>query len=180
MNVPTILITGTVGVGKSTVADEIHLTLAELEIPNVAIDLDALICQWPPSSRWNNELMFESLAALWPVYAAHGATHLVLARVFEDPADLDGYRASVPGAEITICRLLAPEDTRVERLRRRMPAGPSLDWHLHRTGELEAILEQLAYENFAVDNGRRSVRAVAVEILQRAGWISAQQALSLM
>jgi hypothetical protein len=176
MTVQTLLITGTVSVGKSTIAAEINDTLAALKVPNAAIDLDALSWQWPPSSKWNDDLMFESLAALWPNYAARGVTHLVLARVLEDSADLDRYRAAIPGADITICRLVAPEADRIARLLGRMPPGPSRDWHLARTVELNSILERLAIEDFAVDNGARPVREVASEILIRARWISRQQA----
>jgi adenylylsulfate kinase len=168
--VPALLITGTVGVGKSTVAAEISDVLADLKIPNAAVDLDALRCQWPPTSAWNGDLMFENLAALWPNYRAHGATHLILAAVLEDPAELVRYRAAVPGAEITVCRLIAPETVRLDRLRGRMPSGPSRDWHLGRTVELERILGRLAVEDFTVENGDRPVRDVAVEVIVRAGW----------
>lgn len=158
VSVPTLLITGTVGVGKSTVAAEINDVLADLKIPNAAVDLDALVWQWPSTSSWNSDLMFENLASLWPNYQAHGVTRLILARVLEDRAELVRYRAAVPGAEITVCRLIAPEAVRLRRLHGRMPPGPSRDWHLGRTVELERSLDRLACEDFAVENGDRPVR----------------------
>jgi adenylylsulfate kinase len=170
--VPTMLVTGTVGVGKSTVAAEINDALADLKIPSAAVDLDALVWQWPSTSNWNSDLMFENLASLWPNYQAHGATRLILAGVLEDRAELVRYRAAVPGAQITVCRLVAPEAVRRDRLRRRMPPGPSRDWHLDRTVELERTLDRLAVGDFAVENGDRPVRDVAIEVLARAGWIS--------
>jgi predicted kinase len=142
MPVPTLLITGTVGVGKSAIAAEVNDALAALKVPNAAVDLDALVWQWPSTSKWNDDLMFENLASLWPNYAAHGATHLILARVLENPAELTRYAAAVPGAEITVCRLVAPEAVRVNRLLGRMPPGPSRDWHLRRTAELDATLDR--------------------------------------
>lgn len=171
MNVRVLLLTGSVGSGKTAIASEICDVLAELKIPNAAIDLDALTWQWPPGSPWNNDLMFDSLAALWKIHRAQGTTRLTLARVLEDRADLGRYRQAVPGAQITICRLTGPESLRIERLASRMPPGPSLDWHLARTTELEAILERLAVEDFVVANDARAVRAVALEVLQRAGWL---------
>ena len=66
VSVPTLLITGTVGVGKSTVAAEINDVLAGLKIPNAAVDLDALAWQWPSTSSWNSDLMFENLAHSGP------------------------------------------------------------------------------------------------------------------
>lgn len=169
--VPTLVLTGTVGSGKSVVAAEINDILAGLQVPNAAVDLDALVWQWPSTSTWNDDLMFDNLASLWPNYRAHGATHLVVARVLEDRAELDRYRSAVPGAEITVCRLTTPEPLRLQRLHQRMPPGPSRDWHLARTVELEDILADLACEDFDVENGDRPVRDVALEVLVRAGWL---------
>jgi len=76
----------------------------------------------------------------------------------------------VPGAEITVCRLVAPEAVRIGRLLRRMPPGPPREWHLDRTVELESILGRPAYEEFTVENGNRPVRDVALKVLVRAGW----------
>jgi len=170
MTVPVLLLTGTVGAGKTTIAMEINDALAEREVPNAAIDLDALTMQWPPSSRWNADLMFENLAALWPVYRAHGVTHVVLAHVLEDGSDLERYRAAIPGAHITVCRLVASDGVLRSRITNRMPAGPSREWHLDRTAELHDILERAAYEDFVVENDG-PVRDVAVEVLSRAGWL---------
>jgi predicted kinase len=174
--VPTLLITGTVGVGKSAVAAEINDALAALKVPNAAVDLDALVWQWPSTSKWNDDLMFENLASLWPNYARHGATHLVLARVLENPAELTRYTAAVPGAEITVCRLVAPAAVRVNRLLARMPPGPSRDWHLSRTVELDAILDRLGCVTFTVENGQRMLRDVALDVLIRAKWVTAEEA----
>jgi predicted kinase len=171
MPIPTLLITGTTGVGKSTMAAEINDQLAARKIPNAAVDLDALVWQWPSTSPWNVDLMFENLASIWPNYLSHGATHLVLARVQQDRAELDRYRAAIPGAEIIVCRLVAPEVLRVKRLHGRMPPGPSLDWHLKRTVALESELRRLDVEDFVVENGNRPASEVAVEVLAVAGWI---------
>lgn len=173
MTARVLLLTGSVGSGKTVIASEICDVLAELEIPNAAIDLDSLTWQWPVSSPWNNDLMFDSLAALWKIHRKNGTTHLTLARVIEDRAEVDRYLAAVPGADITICRLTAPECLRVERLVSRMPPGASRDWHVARTTELDVLLEGLALEDFVVENDSRPVRAVALEVLDRAGWLEA-------
>jgi len=171
MTVPTLIITGTCGVGKSTIAAEINDALAEVEVPNAALDLDALAWQWPSTSVFNGDLVFENLAVMWPNYEAHGATRLVLARVVEDRTELDRYRAAIPGAEIIVCRLVAPHALRVGRLRARMPPGPSRDWHERRTVELEGILARAGVEDFVVRNDDRGPRAVALEVLRGAGWL---------
>jgi len=171
VTVPVLLLSGTVGAGKTTLAWEISDVLSSRSIPHAALDGDGLRASWPVTSRWNEDLLFESIAALWPVQQAHGATRLVIAMVVEGPADLDRYRAAIPGAAITLCRVVAPHDVRVHRLRGRMPPGESLDWHLARTGELHDILEASGIEDLTVENGDRPIRDVALEVLERAGWL---------
>jgi hypothetical protein len=83
---------------------------------------------------------------------------------------------AIPGAEIVVCRLTAPEEERVERLRRRIPPGDSREWHIARSRELAPLLERAGIEDFVVENEMRSLRAVACEVLVRAGWIDTQQA----
>jgi len=94
-----------------------------------------------------------------------------LARVLEARSDLDRYRAAVPGADITVARLVSPEAVRLQRLADRMPPGPSREWHRARTVELEAILAAAGLEEFVVENDGRSPREVALEVLRRAEWI---------
>lgn len=95
----------------------------------------------------------------------------MLARVIEDRAELDRYRAAIPDAQITVCRLVAAESLRVARLRAGMPPGPSRDWHERRTVELEATLGRATVEDFAVANDDRPTRQVALDVLDRAGWL---------
>ena len=52
-----------------------------------------------------------------------------------------------------------------------MPPGPSHDWHVARTVELERLLDHRAVEDLTVSNGARDVRDVAVDALTQIGWI---------
>jgi hypothetical protein len=54
-----------------------------------------------------------------------------------------------------------------------MLPGPAREWHLQRTVELEALLQQQAVEDFLVENGERSARDTAIEVLTASGWLSA-------
>lgn len=171
MVVPTLILTGTCGVGKSTIVAEIYGVLAGADVPSATVDLDALTWKWPHDTPYNRELKFENLAATWPNYLAHGATRLVLAGVLQDRGDLVRYEAAVPGAKITVCRLTAPQSVRISRLRERMPPGPRQDWHVHRTVELEELLAQASAEDFTVSNDRRPPHEVAREVLRVAGWL---------
>ena len=51
--VPVLALSGSVGVGKSTVLEEMHDVLAARAIPHACIELDALACSWPRASSSN-------------------------------------------------------------------------------------------------------------------------------
>lgn len=167
--VPLLLITGTVGVGKTSVGEEVSEILTTRQVPHAFVDLDALANSWPTQGRFNEELAFRNLASVWANFQAAGAERLVVAFVAESRDDLKRYEEAVPGAELTICRLVASQETREARLRAR-EVGSGLSWHLNRTVELENILQAVALEDFCVENEGRSLEAVALEVLQKAGW----------
>lgn len=96
--VPTVLVTGTVGSGKTTVADEIAVLLHEQGIQHALIDLDWL-CQLypaPAEDPYREDLMSRNLSAIWSNYRTEGVDYLVLARVIEDRAN-PSVRGSYPG-----------------------------------------------------------------------------------
>jgi hypothetical protein len=169
--VPLLLITGTVGAGKSAVAAEISEILSDQKVSHAFVDLDALSYCWPPRGRFNRETALENLASLWTNFQAAGIQRLVVAAVVETPADWQQVVAAVPGAAVVICRLVAPQAIRESRLRGR-ETGRGLAWHLARTVALEEILEQANLEDFRVENGARALGVVALEVLQRAGWLA--------
>jgi hypothetical protein len=168
--VPLLVVSGTVGVGKSVVLEEIHSLLCSADSSHACIDVDALSLSWPIRGEFNQVSMFENLSSLWANFRAAGARRLVVAGVVERSTDLAAYQRAVPGARITLCRLLASEPTRRTRLQRR-EIGAGLEWHLQRTTELDAILNIAALHDFTVLNDDRTVREVALEVLRLAGWL---------
>ena len=169
--VPLLIISGSMGTGKTTVLSEASDLLSEAGIAHAAIDLDWLAVMHPQRDTYGRCLAIANLAAVWPVYAAKGAERLIVARVVENRAELDQYRAAVPGAQPIVCRLTAPLALAQERLRVREP-GMFLEQALERAEELAGILERAGAEDFTVDNGpSRLVSEVARDMLSRAGWL---------
>lgn len=168
--VPVLIITGTVGVGKTSVAGEISDLLSDARIPHAFVDIDALSNSWPQQGPFNQDLALLNLRAIWQNFRAAGAERLVISCVVESQEDVRAYERVIAGAEITICRLVASQSTRETRLRAR-EAGSGLEWHLNRTIELEEILERAALEDFRVENEGRSLQEVAREVLRRVGWV---------
>jgi adenylylsulfate kinase len=166
---PVLIVSGTVGVGKSAILDEVHDLLVQARIPHACIDADALSMSWPPRGDFNQVAMLDNVASVWANALAAGATRLVIASVVERRDHRDAFRRAVPGAQITVCQLIAPMDVRTSRLRQR-ERGAGLEWHLRRTEELQIILDNAGVHDFAVSNDRRPLREVASEVLIRAGW----------
>ncbi|MFW2512496.1 GNAT family N-acetyltransferase [Demequina sp. SO4-13] len=173
-----VVINGTVGAGKTTVAAAMHDLLGARAARSGFIDADAL-CQAVPapgSDPYQQALLFDSLAAVAGVFRARGYGLMVIPRVVEDANDRARYERAFasadPGAaEVTIVRVVAPQETRLERVAAREPEGYWRDWATARTVELDAVLEDLELDDAVVDNaGDRDRLEVAAEVLDRIGW----------
>ncbi len=175
VRVPTILVTGPVGVGKTTLIDEMSGLLRSAGVPHATVDFDQLTACYPRSPEddvWGTNLGLANLAALWRNYAALGADRLLLARVIEDRKELDGYRDAVPGAAIVVVRLRASPSTLQERIRRR-GEGRGMEWHLDRAVELAPLMDKQRVEDFVVETEGRQPGELARETLRRVGWLPA-------
>lgn len=167
-----LLITGTVGAGKTSVADAIGSRLAAAEVPNAVIDLDWLRRSWPspPGDRFNGEMERRNLRSVARNYLDAGANRLVLAGVVEGRRGRAEYQ-DIIGVPLAVCRLRV--DLAVVRrrlIRRHHDEEEALRWHLNRSGELDTILDAAAVEDFTVDATDRTVPDVAAAVVEAAGW----------
>jgi hypothetical protein len=174
--IPILVITGPVGVGKSTVAAEVSALLNRAGTPHACVDMDGLRdCHPAPAhDPFNVALGLKNLAAVWVNLRAAGAERLVLADVVESRDELAGYRTAVPGAAIQVARLRASVATLTARVARR-ELGASHDWHVWRAAELAAQMDRDRVEDLVVETEGRSVAAVAREVIARSGWPAAPE-----
>ncbi|MET9232459.1 AAA family ATPase [Lentzea sp. NPDC003310] len=146
-----LLITGPVGVGKTTVAEAVGDRLAEAGVPHAVIDLDWLSACWPPPADdpFHFELQLRNLSAVARNYIEAGVHRIVLAGVVESREDRARY-ASVIGGRLTVCRLKANPPVIRERLARRHHGEADLRWHVERAAELEALFTSARVEDYVV------------------------------
>ena len=173
MTVPVLLVTGPVGVGKSTVLGELTELLEAAGVSFAAVDLDALSWCYPSApgdDRFRSGLTMRNLATVWANFKVAGARRLVIARVVEARAELERYRQAIPGAEIVVVRLRANTVTLQDRVSRR-ELGLGREWHTRRAAELADQMERERVEDILVETDDRSVNAIAGEVLRRAGWL---------
>jgi hypothetical protein len=170
--VAVVIVSGTLGAGKTAVTDEMSVLLQEAGMPHAIIDVDHLGNAFPPPPEdpWNERLATANVAALWCNFRDRGVRKLVLARAIRSPDHLEGYRRVIPGARVTVVRLTASPTTIRSRLGE-WERGSLREWFLERSDALTAELEAAAVEDFVVSNDDRPVREVAGEILDRLGWI---------
>ena len=148
------------------------------EQPYALVDLDWLGWVEPaPSSRFTQRsVLAENLRLIWPTFREAGVERLVLARYVEDRAQLDEFRAALPGVELCVVRLVASQAVIERRLRAR-DSGAQLAEHLAETAAFAARGEASALEDAVVDNGdrplaggrRRGAGCGRVERRRRAG-----------
>ncbi len=108
-----IVISGSMGAGKTTVMAEASDILSANGIVHAAIDADTLGIVFQPSGS-STDLMYRNLAVIWANFAAAGVNRLLLAEAVEHRGELERIRMAVPGAEIAVCRLIARTDRAVE------------------------------------------------------------------
>lgn len=174
MNVPTIIVTGPVGVGKSTVAEAMGYQLIAAKVPHANVDFDQLTASTRAADddAWGTKLGLSNLAAIWKNYQLAGARRLIIARVVESRAELDGYRHAVPGADIVLVRLRARPETLQARVRQRGP-WRDMQWHLARAVELAVQMDAQPIEDVLIETDDRDVQTVARDVLHKAGWLPA-------
>jgi DNA polymerase III delta prime subunit len=173
-SVPVLLVTGPVGVGKSTAAAEAARLLREANVPHALVDLAWIGQSWPvpDDDPWHERLAHRNLACTWANFRDAGADRLILCRVLEDRSLLRAVAEAVPGAEVTVVRLRAPLPVLQARIRSREAGDPG--WFLQAAAHTAEALEHARVEDHVVDNQHRPVADVAGEVLRLVGWLGAR------
>jgi len=167
--VQVVVISGSMGSGKTTVMAEASDLLTASGIVHAAIDLDALGVGHLQNDAWN-DLTYRNLTSVWANYRAAGVTRLLIAAAVENRADVDLIRQAIPDSEIAVCRLRARLETMRQRVFAREP-GMLQAQFVARVAALEASLDTAGVEDFSVENDDRVVTEVARALLCRAGWL---------
>ena len=169
-----LVLTGTVGAGKTIVAQCLGSVLAAADRPHGIVDLDWLVNRFPrpQDDPFDFRLMLRNLEALAKAFLRGGAEWLVVAGVVETHQRRDSVAAAL-GVPTILSRLRADLTVVHGRLRLRHDGDvASLDWHLRRSGELDALLGGAALEDVSVDAYSSDAMTVALRVFD---WISEQE-----
>lgn len=167
-----LIISGSVGVGKTSVAEAVSDILTGKFIPHAVIDLDCLRHAYPrpKNDPFHFHLGMKNLAAVWKNYKEVGIACLIIPHVFESRSELDDFHAVIPDATIQVIGLRAKLETIHNRLKTRKKDS-SLKWHLDRATVLNKQFEQNQVKDNVIDTDNMSINAVAEEIIARSGFL---------
>ncbi|MEM1310874.1 MAG: hypothetical protein AAGF98_15515 [Cyanobacteria bacterium P01_H01_bin.153] len=174
LTTPVALISGPVGVGKTTVVQALSECLERKHLPHTFIDFDQLRYTYPrpADDPWGEQLGLKNLTDVWKNCSQSGSLNLIIAYVVESKSFIDRIQLAVPGANIVTFQLIAKLATLENRLRRR-EVGASLEWHLNRAAELATTLENEDIpSDYRIMTDDRPVFDIATEITGLMHWRS--------
>jgi len=166
-----LIITGSMGAGKSAVLAEASDILSLRHIVHAAIDVDSLFLGYVQSGANNDDLLYSNLRSVCDNYSAAGMRRFLLARALETRSQLDFCRQITLATDTAVCRLTAGIGTMQRRIKKR-ESGILQRQLVARIDELSSILDRAHLDDFKVTNQNRSLNEVALEVLTKAGWLS--------
>jgi dephospho-CoA kinase len=174
-SLPVVVVTGTIGVGKTAIAMTMSEILHDLGIRHGLLEVDWLGEVYPPpdpDDPYSTRFAMSNLAAIWPHYLEVQISRAIVTMTIENHEELDALKAALSSADVTVIRLEASAETRAERIRRR-ELGALLDHFLVKTDPLARLMQSLEIGDLVIQNDGHKPQAVANEILTRLGWLDA-------
>lgn len=167
-----VLICGPAGVGKTASAIEVSERLQREGVAHALIDTDELDRIFPVPQDLAR-VTERNLAFMWQGFHERGIRRLILVGVWLDrPSELSWIRRAIPGARLTIIRLVASEATLVDRIRRR-EIGSGFEGQVERTREQLLGLERDAPTDAAIlPTDGASIGEIAQAVIDRSGWLA--------
>jgi hypothetical protein len=167
-----ILLTGTVGAGKTTVLTEIGEMLDAAEAPYALVDLDWLAWIRPAegSGATVTGVLCENLRHVATTFRSAGIRRIAVARAIRDPGEVEAIRVALGVDRLTVVRLTAALPTIELRLRAR-DRGAQLTEHLLEAQAFSAAAEAAGIGDVVLRTDDADPTAVARAAMTQAKWI---------
>ena len=163
-----LLIGGRAGVGKTSLAAELHHQLSVKRVKHAVIEGDNLDLAYPPP--WEHGLAEQNLKAIWQNYRALGYRRLIYTNTVSVLQSADLARALGDDPLVVAALLTASDDTARARLQGR-EIGAGLETHVEKSSKRAAELDRQTpvwVQRFGTDG--RTIRELGTEVLAWLGW----------
>ena len=162
-----ILLSGPVGVGKTSVAEELSGLLERDQIAHTFIDLDGLSKTYPrpDGDPFGEQMALRNLRDVWANARDLGVKILILARVIESREGAQRIAQAVGAADSQIIQLNARDETLLDRVRRR-ETGIGRAWHEDRALALSSQLRGSGLAHHEIETDAKTVAEIAREVRQ--------------
>lgn len=172
MTSEVVFIGGRSGVGKTSVAAEMHAMLSATRIMHCVIEGDFLDMAYP--APWKKRLAERNLAAMWANYRALGYCRLIYTNTASVLPDVtEQLTTTIGDTSKVIPILLTCTDTTARKRLSQREIGSTLDKHLATSGRMGAELHAHAASAHHIATDDRSVAEVAADVIGLTGWLSA-------
>jgi shikimate kinase len=169
-NVDVLFLQGSPGAGKTTLARIVSEMLRVADLAHGVIDLDEIGLVHPDQGR---SFFRENLKVLWPHYTAVPDLKLLLSGVIADEEELELLHETLPGANLMVCELTAPEAVLKERVTAREPFEHGKEGLRRWVDVYHARDDHERIRDFLVSTHDRSEEDAAREVIEKAGWLAA-------
>jgi hypothetical protein len=166
-NIELLILHGPPAAGKSSLAKAMHELLRTRDIQNAIVDLDYLANIHPLK---HIGIQYRNLAAVWPNYATLGEIKIILPTYLQ-PGDLEAITTAAPANRTIVCEVTAPTAALEARISSREPNEFQRNRHLEILHEYPATSPYADKIDFKVLNHDTPLEAIALEVLQKTGWI---------
>ncbi|MPZ70283.1 MAG: AAA family ATPase [Actinobacteria bacterium] len=174
LDTPIVLVTGTIGAGKSELVEAISDVLDERGLHHAFIELDGLGQLYPPpdprNDPFNMDLQIRNFASVLPHLIEAGARYLVLGATIERPEQLERLRAATGATDLTVVLVKASPETVRDRIIERETGSRLVESFLKRTEKLARKIEKFGMHDLAVLNEGRPIEEVAAEVVAYLRW----------
>jgi hypothetical protein len=163
-----LLLSGRSGVGKSTVASELHHLLAQADVKHALIEGDNLDLAYP--APWEYGLAEKNLRAMWQNYRALGYRRLIYVNTIS--ALFEAQLTAAIGGQVRVTSILltAEDESARHRLGVR-EVGSALELHLQRSHDRALELDVRSPPSVhRIATDAKSTTRIAREILSIVGW----------
>ena len=159
---------GRSGVGKSSVAVQLHVQLSDADVRHCLIEGDNLDLAHPPP--WEHHLAARNLAAIWANYRDLGYRRMIYTNTVSVRHVEELTAAMGDDPRVTAVLLTSSDATARERLARR-EIGTALAEHVERSAAAARSLDALAPATVhRVPTDGRTVADLAARLLRLTGW----------